>query len=266
MQVPPLVTQEMSQDRGKLAPVESEMFHRAALSKALERISSSSDSPQNSDDLQQTSENISILDQTLQGLAHKKFNLNQFLQNSVYPAECEPNSSQDLSSTILNASCLVDHLRCSKYTDSDKERSVSRSSQLSSGAHSDLDESIVDEDLVLGLTQKVLNTTLMNETFNENEHDVLDILELLEEDEQGRDEETCIDADSTLAPLSQKMETLKLNRSQCIVSTTQLNQSTLKEANNFISSFTEEDSDDDLLNEFSMSMLEIKPNEVEENR
>lgn len=258
MQVPPLVvSQEASQDRIQLPPVDSELFHQVALNRRLERLTGSQTS-QSSDSLQQNTDS-SIFEQTInQSSIHKKFDLNQFLQNAVYPAECNPDSSQELNSTILNASHLVNHLRSTKQPSSNEYLA---SSQSSSDIQSDLDDTIVNEDLVLSLTQRVLNTTLMNETLNENEHDVLDILEVLEDDEQQRDEETCIDADSTLAPLSQAHEAFKFNHSQRFVTTTQLNQSTLKETHNLITSFTEEDSDDDLLNEFSMSILECLPSD-----
>lgn len=125
----------------------------------------------------------------------------------------------------------------------------------------DLDETIVDEELVLSLTQKPssqLDRTLLNESFNQDEHNVLAILQQLEEaDEQQQIDESCIEDDSILAPLTQAEKTASQRQSQ-IVNLTQkavaAGQTSFNDA--------DLDSDDELLNDFSMSMLECMPSEA----
>lgn len=235
-----VVTQESSQDRCTLPPVESEVFHQTALNRRLERIRAESPSAQSSDSFQ-------ILDQTMsQSNTHRKFNLNQFLHNSVYPVEWTPDDEKSISErSILNASVLIDHLRISKPTNSNNASIIQ--SEYADNVQFDPNDTCVDEELILSLTQKLSNQTIFNETLNENEHEVLDIFGLLEEDDR-HDETLKIDDDSALAPLSQHR-------------TEQINFSQPPNPNNSVhlSSFEEHDSDDDLLNEFSMSMLDCLP-------
>lgn len=249
-QPPPLITtQEPTQDRGIFTPTESELFHQAALNRRLEQIRTESPSTQSSDSFQ-------LLDQTLNRTAtNRKFNLNQFLQNSVYPAEWMSSQSTDTNEkNIFDASFLVDHLSSSKSVNnhSSNEISFDRSQRWDS-VQFDPNETFVDEELILNLTQKASNTTLMNETMNENEHEVLDIFEVLEEDDQTHDETLRIDEDSALAPLSQRQQKESTHFSQSKMNATDAQ-----------TSFEEEDSDDDLLNEFSMSILECLPSEKNE--
>lgn len=232
------ITQESSSDRGEVPITESDAFHQTALSKRLEFIRLNNASPQSSDSFQQNSQNVSLLEQSLN--RNRKFNLNQFLQNSVYPAECLDNDSIS-DKSILNASYLIDHLRSSKQIIGSNE---SNSFNLQN-VQFDPDDTIVDEDLVLSLTQKFSNTMLMNETLNEEEHEVLDVLEVLEDDEQTRDEQACIDDDSVLAQLSQVKES---------------SQKFQKNTKNI--SFEDSDSDDDLLNELSTSLIECWPDDL----
>lgn len=241
-----ITTQEPTQDRGIMIPTDSEIFHQAALNRRLEQIRSESPQTQSSDSFQQ-------LDQTLnRTTANRKFNLNQFLQNSIYPAEWMPSQSSNSNElSIFDASLLIDHLSSTKSmaNRSSSELSFDRS-QRWENVQFDPNETFVDEELILNLTQKASNTTLLNETLNDNEHEVLDIFESLEEDEPTHDDTLRIDDDSALAPLSQRQQ---------------------KEPNHFSQpknttidpavSFEEEDSDDDLLNEFSMSILECIPTE-----
>lgn len=242
---PPLVvTQEETQDRGLLTPVESELFHLAALNRRLEQIRSESPSTQSSDSFQ-------LLDQTLnRSNANRKFDLNQFLQNSVYPSEWTSNDTKNSRERcILNASFQIDHLQSSKsrsYYNSN-ETTTAKNQEWDS-VQFDPNDTIVDEELILNLTQKTSN--LLSQTFNENEHEVLDIFELLEEEDQPNHDQTLhIDDDSALAPLSQQQN------EQILVSQQKDN------ANYNQTSFEEQDSDDDLLNEFSMSILECLPDE-----
>lgn len=240
-----ITTQESSQDRDLLAPLDSELFHLTALNRRLEQLRAESPSTQSSDSI--------LFEQTLnQSNANRKFNLNQFLQNSIYPAECE-NISQ---SGLLDASVMIDHLRTMKPSDNRSSSEVSTvSSQQWENVQFDPNETFVDEDLILNLTQKASNQTILNETLNENEHEVLDIFETMEEDEPTHDETMRIDDDSVLAPLSQRP---RENASQ------HFSQSKQAKKDEHIASFEEDDSDDDLLNEFSMSMIDCLP--AEENR
>ncbi|XP_055316014.1 DNA polymerase zeta catalytic subunit isoform X2 [Sitodiplosis mosellana] len=239
---PPLITtQEASQDRDLLTPLDSELFHLAALNRRLEQLRADSPSTQSSDSI--------LFDQTLnRSNVNRKFNLNQFLQNSVYPAECE-NVSQ---SGLVDASFMIDHLRTMKPSENRSSSEMSTVySQQWDNVQFDPNETFVDEELILNLTQKTSNQTLLNETLNENEHEVLDIFETLEEDESKHDETLRIDDDSVLAPISQR---LKDNSSQ------HFSQSKHKK-DDHITSFEEDDSDDDLLNEFSMSIIDCLPGE-----
>lgn len=250
-----VITQEASQDRAKMPSVESEIFHQTALNKRLEQIRVESPVTQSSDSFQQNSANLTLLDQTANRTTFsKQFNLNQFLSNSVYPAECEPDEL-DATNTkcILNASCLIDHLRTPKPTSvRNSNESPAQSQSSYNSIQFDPNDTIVDEDLVLSLTQKTSNTTLLNESIlDEDENHLLDILEHLEDNEQNRNEQTCIDDDSVLAPLTQQ--------SKEFIS---MSQSKNKENSVLITSFGEDDSDDDLLNEFSMSMMECMPDAV----
>lgn len=119
----------------------------------------------------------------------------------------------------------------------------------------DSNETFVDEDLVLSLTQRSLNKTLTNETLNENEHEVLNIFELMEQEEHEEaaaslDETLRIDDDSTLAPLSQPTTKEMTYLSQ------------KGQSNQVTTAFEDEqDSDDDLLNQFSMSIIDFLPDE-----
>lgn len=238
-----MVSQELTQDRCTLEPTESEIFHQTALNRRLQQIHSDSS-------LTQSSHSSHMLDQTInQSNASRKFNLDQFLQNSVYPAEWTPNKQNTMNErNILDASILIDHLQASK-TMSSKDFDNIQSQQLGN-VQFDLNDTFVDEEMILNLTQKASNQTIFNETLNENEHEVLDIFGLLEEDESKPDETLRIDVDSALAPLSQRNE-----------EKFQFSLSKYPDNSTRITSFEEQDSDDDLLNEFSMSILDCLPGE-----
>lgn len=244
-----------TQDRGKLPPTDSEMFHQAALNRRLEQLAVISDD----DTLTPSSDHSRLLDQTI---VNRKFDLNQFLQNSVYPSECtqidekQPSSNQ----SILDASFLIDHTQPGRSSALSSRLDSTHSPSVHSGSSGsqqfDPNETFVDEDLILSLSQRSqLNKTLTNETLNENEHEVLDIFELLEQQEEEEasilDETMRIDDDSTLAPLSQPQQ-----RTNEITYLSQ--KSDLKRE---IAAFEGEDSDDDLLNQFSMSIIDYLPDE-----
>lgn len=193
----------------------------------------------------------------------RKFDLNQFLQNSVYPAECTPLTDRHPSQSLMNASCLIDHMRSSS------DLSQLRNSLMGSMANDvsldstqrtilDADETLVDEELVLCLSQKAsqVDRTFLNETFNQDEHDVLEILQQLEEaDEQQQIDDSCIEDDSILAPLKQAETSTSQRQSQLV----QMSQNQVPAER---ASFNDVDSDDELLNDFSMTMLECMPLEM----
>lgn len=244
--MPPLQSNpDASQNRAEMAVTESEAFHQEALDRKLDliRLTPSNDS---FDPLNQSNATAPV--------APRKFNLNQFIHNAVYPVEYTAESEQSSNHSVLNASFLIDHMR------SVRESTQLRNSMLGTSRVDDsprnrsdalLDDTMVDEELVLSLTQKTsqLDRTLVNETLNEDDYNVLDILQQLEEaDEQQQMDESCIEDDSILAPLTQLSRTTSQRQSQ-MMNLTQRAQHT---------SFGEEDldSDDELLNDFSMSMME----------
>lgn len=237
-----------TQDRGKLPTTDSEMFHQAALNRRLEQLAAVTD-----DSSTQSSDHSRMLDQTI---VNRKFDLNQFLQNSVYPSECTQTDKkqQPSNQSILDASFLIDHTRNGRSSAMSSRLGSTDSPSVNSGSQQfDANETFVDEDLILSLTQRSLNKTLTNETLNENEHEVLDIFELMEQQEEEEastlDETMRIDDDSTLAPLSQRTNDV-----------TYLSQNS--ELKRKITSFQEDDdSDDDLLNQFSMSVIDFLPDE-----
>lgn len=241
-----------TQDRGKLPPTDSENFHQAALNRRLEQLAALAAD----DSTTQSSDHSRMLDQTI---VNRKFDLNQFLQNSVYPIECtqtdDRSSHQSNSQSILDASFIIDHTHNGRTSAMSSRLGSTDSPSVNSGSQQfDPNETFVDEDLILSLTQRSLNRTLTNETFNENEHEVLDIFEQMELDEAEEeastlDETMRIDDDSTLAPLSQRSGERAFSSQK----------SDLK---NEITAFEEEDSDDDLLNQFSMSIIDFLPDEA----
>lgn len=208
----------------------------------------------------QPSDHQNTLDQTLTeqttntNRTHKKFNLNQFLSNSVYPAECDVDDLDETSGhSMWNASHLIDHVGVTKLG-SAFSRSIS---QRTNASAYDPNDTIVDEDLVLSLTKtRSSDQTLLNESLllDDEEHNVLDILENLEDLELSQNDQTYIDIDSALAPLTQSNDVNKI--------ATALSQH--KDQAKKDNSFGENDSDDEIFNEFSMSMIECLGNEAEE--
>lgn len=116
--IPDTVDLPKTQDRPKAIPTESDLYFKAVLSSKLDNQNVSMKSTKKTDG---------------------KFNLPGLLGNAVYPAECP----EDEGESILNASCLP-HLIKSSYGDN---------SQLSF-----LDDTQVDEELVLSLSQRPAGT------------------------------------------------------------------------------------------------------------
>lgn len=247
-----------------MAVSESEAFHQTALDRKLDQIRLSGSSQNTGDESFDTFNQSSAAAQ----VAHRKFNLNQFLQNAVYPAECTPQIAKHSNRSMLNASSLIDHMRSSNESTTQLRNSLlgtTSNVSLNSTQRSDmdLDETLVDEELVLSLSQKPsqLDRTFMNDSFNQDEQNLLDILQRLEEvDEEQQINESCIEDDSILAPLSQAAEKPTSQRQSQIVSLTQRADAT--EQRSFIDDGEDLDSDDELLNDFSMSMLECMPQEI----
>lgn len=258
LQVPQLQSgSDASQDRKEMAVSESEAFHQTALDRKLNQIRlsvSQSTGDESFDTFNQSNADAQA--------ARRKFNLNQFLQNSVYPAECASQFMKHSNRSMLNASYLIDHVR-----------SVSESSQLRNSligatpnhlslnstqrSNMDADETMVDEELVLILSQKPsqLDRTFLNESLNQDEHNVLEILQQLEEaDEEQQIDESCIEGDSILAPLTQAEKSTSQRQSQLVQN---MQRDVAAEKKSFHDA--DLDSDDDLLNDFSMSMLECMP-------
>lgn len=258
-QAPPLVVpQESSQARSKVTPSDSEIFHRAALNKRLEQLRTSSPSSQLSESVQQSALDQTITEQTLgANRTNRKFNLNQFLSNSVYPAECDADGLDETSGrSMWNASYLVDHLGATKSCGLFMRNESEILSQRTNITQFDPDDTIVDENLVLSLTKtRSSDQTILNQSMllDDDEHNVLDIFEQLEDCEQNENDRTYIDNDSVLAPLTQSNDAMKINQS--------LSQN--KDKLKLNESFGENDSDDDLFNVFSMSMIGCVENEVE---
>lgn len=199
---------------------------------------------------------VTIHDQTQAKKNQSKF-FNQVTSNAIYPAECD---DSDLSSSenILDASFIIDHMSL-----------VTRSNQrLRNDLHgSDLNDTIVDEELIMNLSQWSETAPSLNETLNEEESDVLDILRRLEEQEEQGDK--CVEDDSILAPFTQRANDLTASlsqhrRKQEQNATLSDNCDTLEKRANeendqsvLKRSFADDyfnDSDDDLLNDFSMCL------------
>lgn len=233
---------------------DSETFHQEALDRKLNAIQLSSDGSFQLDS--------TLTSQAIDSNVNRKFNLNQFIHNAVYPSECTPND-QHSNQTLLNASCLVDHLS-SKYQKDSSSIFTSNTGLIGSQSSFDANESIIDEDLILSLTQKnPSQKTLLSETLNEDELNMLEILERLEEEteEQNEFEQTIVEDGSMLAPLSQKPASQTQRQSQ-IVSMVH----GAKDDEDPDRSFYDDDSDDDLLNDFSLSMIECLPDAEDGNK
>lgn len=279
---------------------DSEQFHQSALINIIEQMnennltltmneSSFQLDEQNQSNLvgqhknafEQTVNNINYNNNRKKAV-NKKFNLNQFIQNAVYPAECpSDDDTNQLSGILLNASHAVNHLsgtttRSSQHIVDLDDTCVSQS----------LDDTIVDEELILNLSQKYPANAIspLNVSLTAKDWELLEILRQLEEQEDN-DESHTIEEDSALAPLSQSRVQQKLSqrssRSQSdavhatneysakckeldsdpfdividaeddgneMTMTNNLNKTIVMDEDN-----QSADSDDDLLNEFSMT-------------
>lgn len=286
---PPFETPDSSQNRSIAMQTDSEQFHQSALKTIIEQLNNNTTTMSDNSSVRLSqllttnqSSNTTTTKAFEQNVSNKKktgkkFNLNQFIQDAVYPASCsdsEPEESQDdgngnapsqpsTGSSLLNASYQMNH--------------VSGSSGQP-GAADDLDttlvgdalnDTIVDEEIIMNMSQRIPS---LDDSLTEQDYEVLEIMRQLEEHEDANDE---IEDDSALAPLTQPSgvkQRLSQKQSQ---DKSLFNASILQgiedliqdEANNACDDVNADirdktvifndnlhlDSDDDLLNEFSMA-------------
>ncbi|XP_037034601.1 DNA polymerase zeta catalytic subunit isoform X2 [Bradysia coprophila] len=228
---PPLDVPANSQETSKVCePTESETFYRQALVKKL-------DEPNDSMSIidEQNSERTLLLpDRTM-----KKFNLSAYLSQLVYPAECTNENAE----TMLNASNIVDHLSSAV----NGKRNIKKQSP-----HSYADESIIDEDLVMSLSQRCVH----DETLNDEDQAFLDVLRKLEANECE------VDDDSILAPLSQRDDKTDVILSQKLAASYDSPPNGSHAKNSTTTEQNYLDEDDDLLNEFSKNLDDLLPQDI----
>lgn len=275
-------------------PTDSEQFHQSALKTIIDQMQNDSCVTTMSDhslQLSQTMPNADTSNAFEKNVNNnkktvKKFNLNQFIQDAVYPAECPDtvategaNNADDtnsLSATLFDASYQVNHvsgttgLRSNAFS----QQEVDLDETLMDDGHN---ETIVDEELIMNLSQKVIASPgAFDDSLNVDECEFLEILRRLEEQEEHDDDANAIADDSALAPLTQSasaQQRLSQKKSQ---NTSMLNASILRgidEPDPFAIGGSQEqranlsrvivpndehmvDSDDDLWNEFSMAFDE----------
>lgn len=208
-------------------------------------------------------EKSSVFEQTLNKNPKKKFDLNQFIKNAVYPAECPMDDDLNLTGTLLNASFQINHLSTPMQSSSGDERVNLDDTMVSQ----DLNETIVDEEMVWNLSQKIS----LNDSLTPNDYELLDIMRQLEEQEEC-DESGIIEEDSMLAPLTQSSIQQKLSQRQSqelaynknVIAVDQDEDNLFEDSvleniqgkpksSNFADDYFN-DSDDDLLNEFSREL------------
>ncbi|XP_033156819.1 DNA polymerase zeta catalytic subunit [Drosophila mauritiana] len=183
----PVLELPPTQERHQIEVAESDIFYRTALESKLMTLEQSTLSEQTLSD-QTILPNVTM-QTTLPGTKAQKrmFNLQKLLANAVYPEEC----SQDQQQLLVNASFIQNHVTCGYSS------SVSLSTPKD---ESDcLDETLVDEELILSLTQPH-GAIPHDATLREEDLELLDALQLLEEQNES---ESHVDLDSSLAPLSQ---------------------------------------------------------------
>lgn len=137
----PVLELPPTQERHQIEIAESDIFYRTALESKLMTLEQSTLSEQTLSD--QTILPQVTMQTTMPGTKAQKrrFNLQKLLANAVYPEEC----SQDQQQLLVNASFIQNHVTCG-YSNS-----VSLST--SKDESDDLDETVVDEELILSLTQ-----------------------------------------------------------------------------------------------------------------
>lgn len=132
----------LPEDRPDARSTESERFYLEALITKIKQLR----------DLNETDSNETTSSFCLNGsVTHssgdtkKTFNLKQFLSNSVYPAECTQNDD------VLNASHILNH---TSQEFGSLHSTLRRNNSTALQMESILDDTIVDEDIILSLSQK----------------------------------------------------------------------------------------------------------------
>lgn len=141
-QVPELKLPE-TQERNLVEIAESDVFYRTALESKLMTLEQSTMSEQTLAD--QTSLANATMQTTIVPPTSKEqrrtWNLQKLLANTVYPEEC----SQDQQQHLVNASFIQNHVTCSSGS--------SVSLPVARDDSECLDETLVDEELILSLSQ-----------------------------------------------------------------------------------------------------------------
>uniref|UniRef100_A0A1I8QAE6 DNA polymerase zeta catalytic subunit n=1 Tax=Stomoxys calcitrans TaxID=35570 RepID=A0A1I8QAE6_STOCA len=249
-----------TQDRPNIYPTESETFYRTALlSKLLALETSALENTQLTDQtinctLQSNATNASNINLNLSLATAKQqkrtFNLTKMLQNSVYPEEC---SQKD---NLINASFVANHL--SNNNAFQQSLSLDLTSLESDGtaklAEDEsifLEETIVDEELVLNLTQSQNKQHVPhNATLRDEDVELLDILQQLEDDNNSEK----IDLDSSLAPLSQAHNNLDVLSPQLLDKETTAAAKQQSCLPDFESDHEDDEKDDDNIHDFSVAL------------
>lgn len=121
---PEIPTQE---DRPNAGPTESHIFYCEALKTKLNNANETTTDE---------SQINATLSSTILPQPKKTFNLKQFLENSVYPAECS-----QYTKNLLNASYIQNH-------------TFSNDAHLKKRIETNLENSMIDENIIMSLTQK----------------------------------------------------------------------------------------------------------------
>ncbi|TDG44390.1 hypothetical protein AWZ03_009193 [Drosophila navojoa] len=186
LQVPP------TQERPHVEIAESHNFYRAALESKLLSLDQTVSGEQTLADQTQIS-NINITLQTSAKEQRRQFNLHKLLVNAVYPEEC----SQEAQDQLINASTIQNHL-----SGSGSVPSLGQDVENEDDA-AFLDDTLVDEEL----QQQANGPVPHDATLREEDLELLDVLQQLEEENAN---ESHIDLDSSLAPLSQQHKQFEL--------------------------------------------------------
>ncbi|XP_017012504.2 DNA polymerase zeta catalytic subunit isoform X1 [Drosophila takahashii] len=187
VQAVPVLQLPPTQERHQVEVAESDVFYRTALESKLMTLEQSTISEQTLSD--QTTLANATMQTTLPGSREQRrtFNLQKLLANAVYPEEC----SQDQQQLLVNASFIQNHVTCGNGNN------VSLSTPKNESDY--MDDTLVDEELILSLTQPH-GAMPHDATLREEDLELLDALQELEEQ---NDNESHVDLDSSLAPLSQ---------------------------------------------------------------
>lgn len=160
MQIPALEVPP-TQERPIAYPTESEVFYRTALvSKLIALENSILETTQLTDQTINCTQQSNVSNMTMNTSLNltrqqkRTFNLTKMMENAVYPEECS-----DGSENLINASFVENHLSNNnvfQQSISNKELldlTRADSEKLSEDESIFMDETIVDEELVLSLTQ-----------------------------------------------------------------------------------------------------------------